>query len=137
MHCSDTRSSNDVVVDMEDCVELESRPAGAADVRFPLSHRAPARTRRHEHIGPEGTKAPESPEHKRTRRPEPSSPTATYRSDVEVDQNMDLFIEMDRHILASVLLDVDVTEVFSPIRVNELVAKFGLVFGSSLDLTNG
>ena len=43
----------------------------------------------------------------------------------------------DRKLLASLILGVDVTEVFSPKRVNELAAKFGLTPGSSLDLTNG
>ena len=35
------------------------------------------------------------------------------------------------------LLGYDVTEVFSPERVNRLAAKFGLTPGASLDLTNG
>ena len=90
---------------------------------------SPASTRRREHIWPQGAQVPESREHKKNRRPDPSSPTATYRSDVELDQNM-----MDRKILASVLMNVDVTEVYRPIQFNELAAKFGLVPWSSLDL---
>ena len=42
-----------------------------------------------------------------------------------------------RRILASILMSVDVTEVFSPAIVNKLAAKFGLLPGASLDLTNG
>ena len=49
---------------------------------------------------------------------------------------MDFVTEMNRHILASAILNVDVTEVCSPIRANKLAAKFGLVLGSSLDLAN-
>ena len=57
-------------------------------------------------------------------------------SDEEFDQNMDSLDEVDRRILASVIMSIDVMEVFSPARVNKLAAKFGLVPGASLDLTN-
>ena len=57
--------------------------------------------------------------------------------DEDVDQNMDSLDEIDRRILASVIMSVDVTEVFSPARLNKLAAKFGLAPGASLDLTNG
>ena len=48
------------------------------------------------------------------------------------DQVMDSLDEIDRRILASVIMSVDVTEVFSPARVNKLAAKFGLLPGASL-----
>ena len=63
--------------------------------------------------------------------------TCSMVSDEGVDQNMDSLDEIDRRILASVIMSVDVTECFSPARVNKLAAKFGLVPGASLDLTNG
>ena len=44
---------------------------------------------------------------------------------------------VDDHIIASVILGVDITEVYSPERVNEVAKRQGLVLGSSLDLTNG
>ena len=50
---------------------------------------------------------------------------------------MALLDEVDRCILASVIMSVGVTEVFSPARVNKMAAKFGLVPGASLELTNG
>ena len=50
---------------------------------------------------------------------------------------LDSFAEIDRRILASIIMSVDVTEVFSPARVNKLASKFGLTPGASLDLTNG
>ena len=53
------------------------------------------------------------------------------------DADMPGLHEVDRKILASVLLSVDITEVYSPTRVNQVAAKFGLTPGSSLDLTNG
>ena len=136
VHRSDARSPDEMPVNMGNSIELDSQPTSKV-VRFPIAHRASASTRRHEHTEPEGAQAPESPEHKRNGRPEPSSPTATYRSDVEFDLNIELLTEMDRQILASALLNVDVTEVYGPIWVNEFAAKFGLVPGSSLDLTNG
>ena len=55
----------------------------------------------------------------------------------DADQMMDSLDEIDRRILASIIMSVDVTEVFSPARVNKLAAKFGLLPGASLDLTNG
>ena len=58
-------------------------------------------------------------------------------SNEDVDQSMDSLDEIDRQIFASMIMSVDVTEVFSPARVNRLVAIFGLVPGASLDLTNG
>ena len=44
---------------------------------------------------------------------------------------------VDGKILAACILNVDITEVYSPTRVNAVAAKFGLVPGNSLDLTNG
>ena len=46
-------------------------------------------------------------------------------------------LKIDDHIVASTLLGVDLTEVYSPERVNKVAKKYGLVPGSSLDLTNG
>ena len=45
--------------------------------------------------------------------------------------------EEDRKILASMLLGVDITEVYSPERIARVAMGFGLVAGSSMDLTNG
>ena len=39
--------------------------------------------------------------------------------------------------MSSVILGVDITEVYSPERVAKVAKKFGLVAGSSMDLTNG
>ena len=44
---------------------------------------------------------------------------------------------VDNHIIASAILGVDITEVYSPERVNEVAKRHGLVPGSSLALTNG
>ena len=57
------------------------------------------------------------------------------------DQSMDAIFETmtdeDKYIIASVLRGADITEVYSPERVNRFAAKLGLVPGQSLDLTNG
>ena len=45
--------------------------------------------------------------------------------------------QIDNHIIASAILGVDITEVYSPERVNEVAKRQDLVPGSSLDLTNG
>ena len=65
----------------------------------------------------------------------PTSP-ASDGTPRNLDEDMGLS-SVDRRILLSVLLNVDITEVFSSERVNKLAAKFGLIAGSSLDLTNG
>ena len=62
--------------------------------------------------------------------------TCSMPSD-DADQMLDSLDEIDRRILASIIMSVDVTEVFSPARVNKLAAKFGLTPGASLDLRNG
>jgi hypothetical protein len=63
--------------------------------------------------------------------------TCSMASDDEADQMMSSLDEIDRRILASIIMGADVTEVFSPERVNRLATKFGLTPGASLDLTNG
>ena len=35
------------------------------------------------------------------------------------------------------MMGVDITEIYSPERVAQMARKFGLVSGSSMDLTNG
>ena len=39
----------------------------------------------------------------------------------------------ERHMVAALLRGIDVTEIYSPTRVNRLASKFGLVPGNSLD----
>ena len=63
--------------------------------------------------------------------------TCSMVSDEDADQMMSSLDEIDRRILASIIMGADVTEVFSPERVNRLATKFGLTPGASLDLTNG
>ena len=43
----------------------------------------------------------------------------------------------DQHLLASSIFGVDITEVYSPVRVHAVVAQFGLTAGFSMDLTKG
>ena len=45
--------------------------------------------------------------------------------------------EVDRHILHGAILGVDLTEVYSPVRVAAVASKFRLRGGTSFDLTNG
>ena len=45
--------------------------------------------------------------------------------------------EDERKIIASAIVGVDITDVYSPVRVGELAAKYGMRPGSSFDLTNG
>ena len=54
-----------------------------------------------------------------------------------MDAVFDAFTWEEKGIIASALKGVDVTEFYSPQRVNKLAANMGLVPGHSLDLTNG
>ena len=53
------------------------------------------------------------------------------------DAEMHSLDEMEKRMLSSVVMGADITEVYSPERVNKLAEKFGLRKGNSLDLTNG
>ena len=44
---------------------------------------------------------------------------------------------IDNHIIVSVFLTVDITQVYSPERVNDVAKRHGTVPGSSLDITSG
>ena len=71
----------------------------------------------------------------------PRSPTVSYRTDEDSeimgDGGIDGLDEIDRKILSAAIMSVDITEVYSPERVARVARKFGLVAGSSMDLTNG
>ena len=70
----------------------------------------------------------------------PRSPTISNDSDIREDLDMDSMQRMsqeDRKIVAQVILGVDVTEIYSPERVAKVAKEFGLVPGSSMDLTSG
>ena len=45
--------------------------------------------------------------------------------------------EIDRKIRSACIMGVDITEIYSPERVAKVAKKFGLISGSSMDLTNG
>ena len=64
---------------------------------------------------------------------DPESPWRWFASDRDPNAPENLtssLSSLERSILASVLMRVVVTEVFSPVRVNKLAAKFGLVPGA-------
>ena len=65
----------------------------------------------------------------------------SYRTDEDSeimdDGGINGLDEIDRKILSAAILNVDITEVYSPERVARIARKFGLVAGSSMDLTNG
>ena len=73
----------------------------------------------------------------------PRSQTISYRTDEEStgsqmdDASIGMLNDVDRKILSAFILGVDITEVYSPERVARVAKKFGLVSGSSMDLTNG
>lgn len=55
----------------------------------------------------------------------------------DADDAMGELDVVDMRVLASATLGVDITEVFSPVRVDQVAGKFGFSPGSSLDMTNG
>ena len=117
-------------VSMNEDLQLEDRTKPTADIRLPTPEKAPAVKRAvvvdDEDMGNTTNKV-----------------RRTIEDDVELAENdddmlsIDKMSEIERKILQSVIFSVDITEVFSPVRVNEFAAKFGLTAGSSFDLTNG
>ena len=75
------------------------------------------------------------------KRSRPRSPTVSYRTDADSDGMDDGSLsglnEVDRKIRAAAIMGVDITEVFSPERVAQVAKQFGLIAGSSMDITNG
>ena len=125
---------------------LEQAPSDPSERRFRTPDRVPAVKRRPMEDG--------DAEHLRRRIATPGSedmddglvddrdsPLAQWYNGTQPsgdpDQTMSFLDETDRKILASVILNVDITEVYSPVRVNRVAAKFGLCAGSSMDLTTG
>lgn len=53
------------------------------------------------------------------------------------DDGMGELSEVDRWMIASCISNIDITEEFSPERINKLAARFGLVPGALMDLTTG
>ena len=60
--------------------------------------------------------------------------TAVFEAEMEDLDSMEL---VDRKIIAATILGVDITEVYSPERVAKVAKRYGLVAGSSMDLTMG
>ena len=63
-----------------------------------------------------------------------TGPDDDFESDMQDLDSMEL---VDRKIIASTMLGVDIAEVYSPERVAKAAKRYGLVAGSSMDLTTG
>ena len=77
------------------------------------------------------------------KKPRPSSPTISYRTDAESvgsnmdDRAIDMLNDTDKKILSAAIMGVDTTEIYTPEKVAKLAKAFRLVSGFSMDLTNG
>ena len=67
----------------------------------------------------------------------PDSAQGSADGNVDMDSLFATLSDEERRIVSSVILGADLTELYSPERVNKLAGKFGLTPGHSLDLTNG
>lgn len=67
----------------------------------------------------------------------PRDPWSDWMGDDDTLDGTMKLSAIERRILASCIMGVDITRVFRPERVNKLAARFGLVAGTSMDLTNG
>ena len=108
-------------------VELEDGIARWRDVRMNTPERAPPVKRRADEDG-----MPIDDESLKARWLTDDERMGMSSTQMEKDMS-----EEDRKILASMLLGVDITEVYSPERIARVATEFGLVAGSSMDLTNG
>ena len=114
---------------MEDAgVELEDGIARGRDVRMNTPESAPPVKRRADEDG-----MPVDEESLKARRLTDDSGMGMSSTQREKAMSE----EEDRKILASMLLGVDITEVYSPERIARVATELGLVAGSSMDLTNG
>lgn len=121
------------VINAEQDVQLEDGPAGARDQRVATPERAPPVKTRPEDDDNGGSKVRRIVDEPDEAMPEPADEMATDLDTVagsELDRT-------DKAILAAVILGADITEVYSPERVNRVAAKFSLAKGSSLDLLAG
>ena len=109
-------------------VKLEDNQLETSDVRFKTPERAPA-VKRHHFIGTPDDDMDDDVDHSKVRR--------LSRDEDMGASSIKTMNEDDRRILASAILGVDVTEIYSPERIAKVAAEFGLVQGSSMDLTNG
>ena len=115
-------------------LEFEDANARASDARFTTPERNPP-TRRYS-----GEADREDPS--KARRVEAGN--VEMKNDVADGMNLDSMqvdaLELnvvDQLIIGKAIQGSDVLELYSPVRVNAVAAKFGLVPGMSLDLTNG
>ena len=67
----------------------------------------------------------------------PRSPTVSYRTDEDSeimdDGGVNGLDEIDRKFLSAAILNVDITEVYSPERVARIAKQFGVVAGQPMD----
>ena len=126
--------SNTLIPDAQDpetAIDLEDATARGSDIRIATPDRAPA-TRR------SSTDEGRVPYPKVRRLSDEVMDTeAEAESPTAMGVDIDALNLCDLEVLDKIIKGVDIMEVFSPARVNQLAVKFGLVAGASLDLTNG
>ena len=113
---------------VEESIELQDAQAQPSDKRYATPSRNPA-TKRFTVATPEGMEVTVEDENIKVR-----------RLDLQPEMNLDslqVMTEEDKKIVASVILGVDITEVYSPERIAKVARDFGLKPGSSMDLTTG
>ena len=115
------------VMIVEDEVELEEGTRVRSDVRFKTPERTPA-VKRFNISTPDQDMEEDKGDATKARR---------LNMDDEDMSSLQHMSEIDRKIIASVILGVDITEVYSPERIAKVAREFGLNPGSSMDLTNG
>ena len=109
---------------------LEDGITESNDIRYRTPERAPPV--KIFHIGTPDSDADMEDNGAKVGRMDPGS----AMTDMGVDQ-LHVMSEEDKKIIASVILGVDITEVYSPKRIARVAEQFGLTAGSSMDLTNG
>ena len=121
----------------EELVDAEVR---TSDRRFNTPDRKPAVKRR----GPEHFSIGDEQDSKfRCVDDSPDTQMAPSDSGIDIDSMTEISAEkkqqdeVDQQIIRACILGVDITEVYSPDRVNEVARRWGLRPGSSMDLTNG
>ena len=105
--------------------ELQSRPITPRDRSVRMEPRAPAVQR------PASGSNPASPVR-------PSKKAREEPDDLmSIVNSMNSIAEVDKRIVAKVLMGVSITEVFSPARVTEACKRFGMTPGDAYDIRSG
>ena len=122
--------------DLQDVVPQSSEGRVAAPERTPARRRLrPLRNP----MSKSGDSPPSNPREAKTARTQDDDEMTSRMEELNIleEQIRKEKLSMDTRILAMIISNVDVTEVFSPARITEMAESMGLIGGIAVDLKTG